>query len=32
MSGGFADADTRRLMDADYAKLKAFLTELELVK
>lgn len=25
-------ADTRRMMDADYAKLKAFLTELELVK
>jgi putative tricarboxylic transport membrane protein len=25
-------ADTRRLMDTDYAKLKAFLTELELVK
>jgi putative tricarboxylic transport membrane protein len=27
-----ASADTRRMMDADYAKLKAFLTELELVK
>lgn len=25
-------ADTKKLMDADYAKLKAFLTELELVK
>jgi putative tricarboxylic transport membrane protein len=27
-----ASADTRKMMDADYAKLKAFLTELDLVK
>lgn len=32
LSGEFlGSADTRKMMDADYAKLKAFLTELELV-